>query len=247
MKRLIGLFILSLFLFSFVFAEEPDSQTSLEDPQKLTEKVPEGEKELAEFNEKLDSLPIDKETGKFNLSKIEGIKLNATKRIDAINDYVNETANWTKPIFRMVPEISWLFFANLYVFLFFFTILVLNGDEFFFYISENWMAYLSGLGLFGIGLVTSLYINLARFLVNFVDMALDILVPIGLIAFVLGIVLLVVLVILFPMFIRFVVKIPFMLLKGTGLRQIVKEGKGELKKLKEEREVIGGFTEGLEG
>ena len=248
MRRLVSLFILSLLLFSFtslVFGQETNSEN--EDLMLPGENTPEESKDLENLKDITSKIPINSETGKFDVSKIENLKLNATKRIKAINDYINETAPWTKPIFRMVPEISWLFFANLYVFLFFFTILVLNGDEFFFYMSKGWMAYLSGIGLFAIGLVTMVYLNLALLLVKVVDLALDIFAVGGMIALVLGIIGLVVLIFMFPMFIRFVLKIPVMLLKGTGLRKVVNEGMSEVKRLKKEREVAESLNEGMEG
>ena len=58
----------------------------------------------------------------------------------------------------MVPEISWLFAINLYVLLFFFMSLVLNGDSLWVFLSEK-KAKLFGLGIFVALAITKFFLN----------------------------------------------------------------------------------------
>ena len=144
----------------------------------------------------------------------------------------------------MTPAISWLFAINLYVWLFFFTVLVMNGDEFFLYITNKVGAYASGAALFAILLVTSVYVNIAWFLVKFFDLIINKVIPYGTIAFVVAVVILIVLMIAFPPFAQFVIALPAKITNGGAAGRVVKEGMGEVEKLRHEREVAESFSEG---
>jgi len=91
--------------------------------------------------------PID-DNGKINVSGWMGFKSKAELRIEAINNWTETNAGWLKLGFGMTPEISWDFTFVLYMWLLFFTYLVMNGHIIFSFL-EVWKARLLGLGFFG--------------------------------------------------------------------------------------------------
>ena len=122
MKKIGVLFIfllLGLSLFSFVSAEDetpPSAGVGDEDVEKIQGAVD-------------DYVPID-DSGEFNSSKFTPQISKAEERIKEINQWLSDNASWLAVVFGMVPEISWLFAINSWSLLFFFTLLVLNGNIF---------------------------------------------------------------------------------------------------------------------
>jgi len=116
MKRvLVLLLVISMFVF-VVAMDEPSTGIGGEDVENIQGAID-------------NYTPLD-ESGKVNLSKYKPFKTKAEERIDAINLWLEENASWLKIVFGMVPSITWLFAFNLYLLLFFFLMLVLNGDVF---------------------------------------------------------------------------------------------------------------------
>lgn len=246
MRRLASLLVLGLLLISmlsFVFAVDPplppdasgessgtDSASTLPG-QNTAADAEELQKQIEGIQE---NIPFDPETGKFDVSKIEGIKLKAQERIDKINLWLENNTPWLRFVFRMVPEISWLFAANLYVFLFFFTVLVLNGDEFFFFISKESLSYFSGLAVFVILLVTHVYLNLAKLLVNVVDFVLNTILPWGTVVFIVAVVILLILFFTIPSFATLVLKSIASVAKWMGYRDTAAGALKEIRKRSQE-------------
>tara|TARA_Y100000310_G_scaffold344198_1_gene455669 strand:+ start:556 stop:1278 length:723 start_codon:yes stop_codon:yes gene_type:complete len=237
MKRVFVFLTLGVLLISFLAiipADEPPMPLDGEDP---------GE-ELEGITNLTDQIPFDPETGEFNVGKIEGIKLKSQERIDMINEWIAEKAPILGFFFRMIPEISWLFFANLYVILFWFTVFVLNADEFFFFTGKAVVSYLSGVGLFIAFLLTNSYLYLAQLVVNLCDLVLNTILPWGMVAFVAGLILLGVAAVFFPAAAQFIVKIPAKLSGKTGAGGIEKEGKSIIRELEVEKDIARAYNEG---
>ncbi len=105
MKKLGVLILLSIFLISFIYAQEqPASPIDNSDAQKIQDAV--------------GAIPLD-DSGKFDASKLDKPKSLAEARIEGINIWLNENAEWVKVIFGMVPEISWIFTLNFLLILIF--------------------------------------------------------------------------------------------------------------------------------
>jgi hypothetical protein len=243
MERLTSLFVLSLILVSFMgfaFAADPPMPPGSEEVDQLND-------DLEELKNLTDQIPIDPVTGEFDVTKVEGIKLKAQERIDKINEWLDENVSWLRFIFRMPPEVSWLFFANLYVLLFFLTILVLNADELFFFISKEVAAYGAGIALFVILLVTHVYLNLAKLLVKVADLIINTIIPYGVIAVVVGAVILFVLFFTIPGFASIVLRGVASVSKGMGYRNAAAGALKEIRKRsKEELAVMAAHNKGAD-
>jgi hypothetical protein len=105
------LLIFGVLFFCYVKADAPSAPVSDSDLQKIQNIT--------------NQIPID-DSGGLDQNKVVGWKTQAELRIDAINQWLKDNASWLSIVFGMVPEISWLFALNLYIMLFFFT-MVLNG------------------------------------------------------------------------------------------------------------------------
>ena len=123
-----------------------------------------GSEDMQTFQNATNQIPID-DSGQLDKGKISGWKTNAEIRIDKINAWLASNASWLKVVFGMVPEISWLFALNLYVLLFFFTSIVLNGDSLWNFLSAGY-ARMFGLILFILGTVTKFFTKLAIYSYN---------------------------------------------------------------------------------
>ncbi len=151
MKRvgLLLLFLLAINFFSFAYAE-PEAPIDSGDIEKLEGAI--------------DKLPFD-EQGKIDEIKLEGVlgfgKSKAEGRIDEINIWLDENASWLKFFFRMKPQISWIFFLNIYFILLFSVIFGFNGEKLWLFIEDKNMARLFGFVVLLVGLMASLYVFLA--------------------------------------------------------------------------------------
>ncbi|MBT3398171.1 hypothetical protein HOA55_03995 [archaeon] len=149
MKKIgVLIFILLLVSVSFVFAQEtgetPDAGVDI------------GSGDVETVNK------WGKEAGKLVKGNLTaGFKSNATKRIEAIDFWLEDNVGWMKYLFNMKPQISWLFAFNLYFILFFIVALILNSDIFFF-IGKRSYQYFFGIALFIVLMVLKFYIGLAN-------------------------------------------------------------------------------------
>jgi hypothetical protein len=252
MRRTLCIFILGLFLISMLSfvvgvdtpvlpgdsSEEPDATDASNEP------VNDAEQTQQQIDGALDNIPFDLETGEFDVSAVDGIKLKSQERLDKINSWLENNVSWLKPIFRMTPSLSWLFFVNVYIMLFFLTVLVFNASDFFFYITNKVGLYFLGLALFVILSVTSVYLHMAQFVVNLFDLIINVIIPYGVVAFVISAVVLGIAMFFFPQLALLLARIPAMIFKGNEISKVVKAGEKEIEKLKDEREVAESFNEG---
>ena len=129
----------------------------------------------------ISNIPIG-DDGKFDPTKFEPIKSKAEERIDKINAWLSENAVWLKVVFGMVPELSWLFAINLFIWLFALMIFALNGhiwaevigtlpdfftDEIDLVLFETTWANFVGLGVFIVFLILEVYYKFALSAINF--------------------------------------------------------------------------------
>ncbi len=106
-----------------------------------------------------------------NDSGLDFTKLNLTNtsaqaRLDAINLWLSENAEWMSIVFCMVPEISWLFVINLFLILDAFVILVLNGKFFLTRVMSKGLAQIFGLLIFIILIVMKYPFYAARAIIT---------------------------------------------------------------------------------
>ncbi len=193
-NRLFTIIFLSLILCSlFVLADEP------------TINVEEGE--VKDIKDKIDQIPIDPETGEFDPNRLN--KSIAEERVEKINNWIEENAEWLKLIFCMVPEISWLFAFVLYFWMLFFVLFVLNGEIFMFFnfvfigddnqsSQAEKYARLIGIGSFVILVALKIIYHIGNFFYMQWYIVWNYLLPLGIIAIAVGIIILVVLMILSP-------------------------------------------------
>jgi len=99
-------------------------------------------------------------------------KTKAEERIDSINLWLEENAYWLKFIFRMQPEISWLFYFNIYYIFFFIIVLILNSNILNSFMSSS-TAKLVGFGVFIVLLLTNVIFNMAKFTAEKVQFIVD--------------------------------------------------------------------------
>lgn len=177
-KRLIIPIILLLLIPLILAQDSPSPAVGEEDYNKL--------KGIIDNN-----TPIDKD-GKVNLTKFQLNKAKAEIRIEAVNNWVKTNASWLKFIFGMVPEISWLFAINLWIWLLFFTVLVLKGKE-----NLGEKGILIGLGSFIILLTVKFYYIVAKALHHILDIIINVIIPWGIIITIITLIILVILAIWF--------------------------------------------------
>jgi uncharacterized membrane protein len=152
MKKIGVLLLVALLVVSFglVVADNHDDAPSV--PGGL------GEDRVEQFNKAQANFSPINEEGDIDFGKYRPYKSKAEERIKGINQWIKDNASWLGVVFGMVPEISWLFALNLYVVLFFFMSLVLNGHTMWIFLSEK-KARLFGLGVFAVLLVTKFFLN----------------------------------------------------------------------------------------
>lgn len=194
-KRVLALTLLSLILLSsFVLANET-----------LVE-----EGEIKDIQEKIDRIPINPETGEFDPSKLN--RSIAEERIEKINDWISENVEWLKLVFCMTPEVSWLFAFVLYTWLLFFTFFIMNRKALLLFgpigssSQANTLSWLIGIGLFVVAIALKLVFYIGEFLCNLWSIVWNYILPLGIIASAIGIVVLIVLLVMFPSLILVLLK-----------------------------------------
>jgi len=155
MKKIGVLILLSLLFISFVYAQNGEAEMP-ESP--VNDSIIQGAEKVTE------ALPLGPD-GKIDYAKLNQTKSLAEARIEGINIWLDENVYWLKIIFQMRPEISWLFFLNLYWMLLFLVNIVLNAPH---RIIFSWMSdsktlrQFVGLGIFLIMLLSGFILGLAR-------------------------------------------------------------------------------------
>jgi hypothetical protein len=197
MKKRVFVLILSLiFLSAFVLANE----TSLD--------VQEGE--IEDIQGKIDQIPIDPSTGEFDPSKLN--KSITEEKVERVNNWISENAEWLKIIFCMVPEISWLFLFVLYFWIFFFALFILNRKIFLLInpIGQSsqgkGLSWLIGIGLFAIFVALKIIFYIGEFFYNLWIVIWNYVLPLGVIAIAVGIIVLVIVLVMFPSLILVLIK-----------------------------------------
>ena len=77
----------------------------------------------------VDGIPIGPD-GQINQSKFIPYRSKAEERIDAINLWLDKNASWLRIVFGMVPSLSWEFFINLAIIIFFLYLFVFALTDF---------------------------------------------------------------------------------------------------------------------
>ncbi len=165
--------LLGLFLIGGVFAVVPGEVTGAEEVEKITGIV----EDLGPGAD-----------GNIDYGKYKPYATKAEVRIAAINLWLDENVGWMRYIFHMKPAVSWLFFINVYVILWFFVLLFLNAKGLWFFIEEEGKARIFGGALFFVFLVVKLYYGLASVIYNWIYYFLFVLLPTGIMSLLIGIV-----------------------------------------------------------
>lgn len=126
------------------------------------------------------TIPIG-DDGKIDYSKYKPFKTGADEKIDKVNLWLDENVGWMKFIFYMKPEISILFFVNVYIILFFLTNLVLNAKGLWFFIENDVGKFFFGFAVFFALLVAKLYIGIAKIILLWINYTFSSLLPGGII------------------------------------------------------------------
>ena len=174
-----------LFLPQIIAIDEPSSGIGESDVEKL-ENLTEG-------------IPINPETGEVDWGKLDNLKTQAEINIDKINAWIEEHAKWLGLFFGMVPEISWLFFINLWLMLFLIVHLVLNLPRYVSFFPNNYIARIIGLGIFIPLLIFKVIFAAAKAITHVVTIFWNVILPwgigiallIALVAIILGVFLLI--------------------------------------------------------
>jgi hypothetical protein len=190
MKRsgYIALFVLLIvFSLSFIVLAQPSPETT--NP----------EADVSQIQGLVTQIPIN-EQGEIDPGTVIGLKSKAEVRIQAINTWLATNASWLKAILGMVPEISWLFAINLYIWLFCLVYLFLNGTVFGVIIQNKNYARLAGGVLFVILIVTKIAYNLSILITNLLDIIWNKIIPYGILATVILIVILIVILVVIAVY-----------------------------------------------
>lgn len=178
MRKVYGVLIF-LLMINFVVA--------LDDSSSWTDE--EGLGQLEDTIEKYS--PLD-EYGEVDLDKYKPVVSDAELKIDEINLWLEENALWLKVVFGMVPSISWLFAVNLWLLIFAFIVLVVHGDTTFAIFEflgkkidliffEVTLRNILGVATLVLLLVSKVFVNVAVFLTNFIDVFWNYILPFGLV------------------------------------------------------------------
>ena len=131
--------------------------------------------------------PLD-EDGKIDYGKYKPFVTKAELRIGKINAWLDDNVGWMRYIFHMKPEVSFLFFINIYVILWFFVLLFLNSDGLWFFIGKKRNARIFGFMVFFIFLVVKLYYGIAGVIYDWACYFWFIFIDAGIIFIILGII-----------------------------------------------------------
>jgi len=128
MKKEISLLCIFLLFFSFYVTAQETA-------------VPFGEQDVEDIQNTINQIPIN-EQGKIDPEKLANYTSKAEQRIAEINKWLDKNTSWLKIIFGMKPEISWIFFLNLFLIVVF---LVYARNIAFIAITKEWMAAIFGI------------------------------------------------------------------------------------------------------
>ena len=195
--------------------------------------------DVQKITDAVDKIPIDKDTGKVDPSKILAFKTKAEVRIDKINAWLEKQVAWFNVILGINPVISWLFFVNLYIWLLALTHLIINITL---YLPFENKLISRGIGIvsFIILLVTKAYFHLAVFLIAAAKGIWNTILPTTIWASVIGFIIILVLAITFPQVSALLTRLI------TTYLQKRAERKAKLKEI-QNREVLDAMVGGIRG
>lgn len=121
--------------------------------------------------------PIN-DSGEFDPTKFQPLKSKAELRIEAINKWLAENASWLSFLFGMVPALSWMFAINIYLMIFFLSLLVFHGDAIFVFLEGN-KAKIMGGAVYVVLWMTKSFIWLTNLTLDFIRLIWDKVLPIG--------------------------------------------------------------------
>ncbi|MGK0209376.1 MAG: hypothetical protein ACI83O_000653 [Patescibacteria group bacterium] len=277
MKKVITVIFLTFLIFSLALtsAQEdttitPSSEPTVTNPALATNPnspIDANQQKFENIQENIDKIPID-DQGNIDQDKVDqGFQLAKTKaelRIQAINTWLQTNASWLRFIFKIVPEISWLFFINLYLLIVGIVYLILNAQRTWAFIgafetgdyfdTESKMRIFGSL-VFLIAWALNLFITLSQIIVNSIAFFWQTVLPYTIIVAVL-------LVIVFSIIILavawlgpgWIVAIMNFLVRLTGRKiatdhahHIINKVEEKLEEVQKEKEVLQATTRGLKG
>ena len=258
-RRLVCL-ILLLLVVGLVVAQTSDDNAAIvpegdgEEVDTIVKPEDKVQSDYEKYQENIDKVGgvYNPDTGEFNDSSVFWGISEAEKNINGINEWLDSNVAWLKFVFRMVPEISWLFFFNILFVLIGFVHLGLNAAKYGL-VEEEWLARTGGFGLFVILLVTNVYVFLAEAVVNILDVVFNQILTWTNIAIAL-VVMAVVIVILVALAIwagpvllsiwRVIAPLVGKRATETGAERVTAEAEKKVKKLDEKIDVVDGFIDG---
>jgi len=181
MKKYVIIFAILLLLVNFTLAaDEPSAGVSGGDVEAIQNIT--------------DDIPLDPETGQFDVGKFNETKTKAEQRIEKINLWLEEKLSWFRFVFGSVPAISWIFFWTIYIWLNF-LVFALNGDLVLRMLPERKYNLIASLGIFVALAMLKVYLLCAKLIVKLGGIIWNIFIPLGfvraLIFFIIAIVLVV--------------------------------------------------------
>jgi len=198
MKSKLFVLLLVVSMLTLVIAEDmPSTGIGVGDAEKIQKAID-------------DYSPLN-ESGKIDYDKYKPFKSKAEERIDKINEWLVSNASWMKVIFGMVPSISWLFAINFYILLFFIVTLIFNAEGFFgmfeslnqkidlLFFEVSWVKLL-GFAVFLLLLISKVFVKLANFVFDTIEIFWNYVLPGGLAAAVIAMVLVAIVFILLLIF-----------------------------------------------
>lgn len=227
MKKSLFIFIFCLItitLFSFTLAQ-PSPETT--NPGA----------DVSQVQNLVTQIPIN-EQGEIDKGAVIGWKSKAEVRIDAINAWLKTNASWLKAILGMVPEISWLFAINLYIWLFCLVYLFLNGTVFSVIIQNKNYSRLAGGVLFVILVATKIIYNLSVLITSLLDIIWNKVIPYGILATVILIIVIIIVLVIIAVFFPQAMAAIGKWMANRQVQKKIKEGEEAAEELKATAEGI---------
>lgn len=132
-RALILVALMLLFSCALIVQVQAGNETN---GSKVSEPTVLGEEEVEKAQETIEKYsPLDDE-GKINTSAYKPFKSKAEERIEAINQWLDDNVSWMRYIFHMKPAISWPFFLNILIMLWFSLLLIFNAPFNLFFIGK---------------------------------------------------------------------------------------------------------------
>ena len=179
---------------------------------------------------------VNTETGEVDVEALGNLipKTAFEQRVENINTWLENNVSWLGFIFRMTPELSWLFLFNFYFILVGITYLILNFPSFLPINTDKdkYAAYGIGTSIFLILLFLNVFLALSKLVTNLVSILWNKLLPAGIIIAIVVVVIFILLAIFaFPLLVE-IVKLLTTLFKGKKeekVKEDVEETKEEVK------------------